>query len=403
MNTRQIEKLYEQYLIPVYNRLGIAAARGSGSWLWDAEERKYLDFFPGWGTNALGHCHPHLIKAVHAQMKRLIHVPNTFYHEPQGRLARELVRASFEGKAFFSNSGAESVEAAIKLVRRYGHLHPGPSGSARWEMITMENSFHGRTLGAMAATGQAKHQKGFEPVPEGFKHVPFNRIAAVEQAIGPNTVAVMIEPIQGEGGIHVATPEFAQGLRRLCDERDLLLIFDEISTGMGRTGTLFCFQQYGVIPDILLLAKPVAGGLPMGALIAKKSISDIWEKASHATTFGGNPLLMAAGLAALEVIRKEKLPQNALRQGRYLTKRLELLKKKYSMIKEIRGRGLMIGVELDRPGRPVVMEAAKRRLLINCTQEKVLRMYPALTVTRKEVDQAIERLEQAFATVQSVR
>jgi len=389
MKTKQIAALYDRYAIPVYNRLGIAVARARGSWMWDAQGKKYLDLFPGWGTNALGHCHPAVVKAVQSQVKRLIHVPNTFYNEPQARLSEALIKSSFPGKAFYSNSGAESVEAAIKLARKFGN-------PARWEILTMEQSFHGRTLGAMAATGQPKHKKSFEPIPAGFRHVPFNDLKAVEEAIRPETVAVMLELVQGEGGIHVASKEVVRGLRRLCDDKKLLLIFDEISSGMGRTGTLFCFQQYGVIPDILLLAKPAAGGLPIGILIAGLHISDIWEKASHATTFGGNPLVCAAGLATIQALLKGGILANGRRQAATIRKKLETLKKKHPMIREIRGLGMMLGIELDRPGAPVVKEALKRGLLLNCTQERVLRIYPSLTITRKEIDQGLKILDAAL-------
>ena len=393
---KRIAALYDQYAIPVYNRLGIAADRAKGSWLWDSTGRRYLDLFPGWGTNALGHCHPAVVRAVRRQVGRLIHVPNTFYHEPHARLAEALIKASFPGKLFFSNSGAESVEAAIKLARKFG-------SPDRWEMLTMQGSFHGRTMGALAATGQQKHQRGFEPTLPGFRHLPFNDLRAVEKAIQPNTVAVMIELVQGEGGIHVATPSYVEGLRRLCDERNLLLIFDEISTGMGRLGTLFGFQRYRVIPDMLLLAKPVAGGLPLGVLIASRKISDLWEKASHATTFGGNPLVTAAGLAALETIRKEKLLANVRRQAAYLMKKLSLLQRKHRMIREIRGAGLMLGIELDRPGAPVIQEAIRRGLLMNCTQERVLRFYPALNVKREELDLGLRILDQALTAVEQTK
>ena len=389
MKTAKIAKLYKRYLIPVYNRNGIAAARGSGSWLWDQEGKRYLDFFPGWGVNALGHCHPEIVKILQAQAKRLLHVPNTFYNEPHALLAEGLVKNSFDGKAFFSNSGAESVEAAIKLARRYGHPD-------RWEIITMEGSFHGRTMGALAATAQPKYKKGFEPMLPGFVHVPFNRIEEVEKAVDPKTVAIMLELIQGEGGIHIADVEYVRALRRLCDERNLLLIFDEVSTGMGRTGTLFCFQQYGVSPDILLLGKGIAGGVPLGVLIAGKKIADTWEKSSHATTFGGNPLVTAAGLKTLQVIQKEKLLSNVRRQGQLLLKRLERLKIKHPVIDRVRGRGLMIGIELNQPGIPVVAAALRRGLLINCTQDRILRMYPAFTVTPREIDLAIKLLDEAL-------
>ena len=392
MKTKHIAQLYNEYAIPVYNRLGIAAVRGSGSWLWDAEGNKYLDLFPGWGVGTMGHCHPHVVKKVREQVNKLIHVPNTFYNEPHAVLSRELVKKAFPGKIFVSNSGAESVEAAIKLARKYGHPD-------RWEIITCEKSFHGRTMGALAATGQVKYHKGFEPMLAGFRHVPFNRIEAVQRAIRPETVAVMIELIQGEGGVHIASHEYVRRLRRLCDERKLLLIFDEVTTGVGRTGTMFCFEQYGVTPDILLLAKGMAGGLPLGVMIAGTQISDIWEKATHATTFGGNPLVAAAGVAALEAIKNERLLDNVRRQGEYLLKKLKLLQKNYPMIQEVRGRGLMIGIELDRPGLPVVQAALRRKLLINCTQERILRLYPAFTIKRTEVDHGLKLLEEAFAEV----
>jgi len=393
MNTKKITALYDKYAIPVYNRLGIAALRAKGSWVWDAEGKKYLDLFPGWGTNALGHCHPAVVKAVERQGKKLIHLPNTFYNEPQARMSEALIKSSFPGKCFYSNSGAESVEAAIKLVRKFGNPE-------RWEILTMEQSFHGRTLGAMAATGQPKHKKDFEPIPAGFRHVPFNDLKAVEEAIRPETAAVMVEPLQGEGGIHVASKEYLQGLRKLCDRLNLLLVFDEISSGMGRTGKIFCYQHYGVVPDILLLAKPAAGGLPIGILIANLKISDLWEKASHATTFGGNPLVCAAGLATIETLRKGGVMENGRKQGDYLFKKLLELKKKYpTLIREIRGLGLMLGIELSRPGAPIVKEALKRGLLLNCTQEKVLRMYPALTVTKKELDMGMKILDEALSAV----
>lgn len=393
MNTKQIANLYDQYVVPVYNRLGIAAVRARGSQVWDAEGKRYLDLFPGWGTNALGHCHPAVVKAVREQAGKLIHMPNTFYNEPQARLSELLVKSGFPGKCFYVNSGAEAVEAAIKLARRFGYPD-------RHEFITMAGSFHGRTMGALAATGQAKHKKFFEPMLPGFRHVPFNDFDALEAAIGPQTVAIMLELVQGEGGIHVADKEYVRRLRKLCNRLNLLLVFDEISSGMGRTGTLFTFQQYGVTPDILLLAKPAAGGLPIGILQAGPRCSDIWEKASHATTFGGNPLVTAAALATLETVRKGLLA-NTRKQSAYLMKKLEGLKKKHSVIREVRGLGLMLGIELDRPGAPVVQEALKRRLLINCTQEKVLRLYPALTVTKKEMDEGLSILDKALTAAEA--
>jgi len=395
MKTKQIAELYAEYCIPVYNRLGIAAKKASGSWVWDQEGNRYLDLFPGWGVGALGHCHPAVVKRTTEQMKQLIHVPNTFYHEPHALLGKELIKRSFPGKIFLCNSGAEAVEAAIKLARKYG------SGK-RYEFIAMEKSFHGRTMGALAATGQTKPKIDFMPMLDGFVHVPFNNFGAVERAVTPKTVAVMLELIQGEGGIHAASADYVRSLRKLCDEKKLLLIFDEISTGGGRTGTLFCYEQYGVTPDILLLAKGIAGGVPLGILVAGRHISDIWEKATHATTFGGNPLAAAAGLAVLETIRKEKLLINVKRQGAYLVKKLSAMRKKFPMIREIRGKGLMIGVQLNRPGAEVIKAAFKRRLLINCSQENVLRLYPAFTVTRQQIDLGLKILEEALKEAFSI-
>ncbi len=385
MNAKKIAALYDRYAIPVYNRNGVAVARASGSWVWDSEGRRYLDFFPGWGVNSLGHCHPRIVKALRTQAQRLIHVPNTFYHEPHARLAEALVKSSFPGKVFFTNSGAEAVEAAIKLSRRFG-------SPDRLEIITMLDSFHGRTMGAVSATGQPKYQKGFGPLLPGFRHVPFNSISAVQKVLNRKTVAVMLELVQGEGGIHVADPGYVRALRRLCDRKKLLLIFDEISTGMGRTGTLHGFQQYRVTPDMLLLGKGIAGGAPLGVLLAGSSIADVWEKSTHATTFGGNPLVTAAGLAALETIRKENLLANVRRQSQYLFKKLGQLRRAGSKIREIRGMGLMIGIQLDRPGAPWVQKALKKGLLINCAQGNVLRLYPAFTVTRRQIDQALKIL-----------
>jgi len=395
MNAKSVVRQYERYVIPVYNRLGIVAVKAKGSWLWDARGKRYLDLFPGWGANALGHCHPRILAAIRDQAKKLIHVPNTFYHEPQARLAEALIRASFPGKVFFTNSGAESVEAAIKLARAYG-------APDRWEIVCLEQSFHGRTMGALAATGQAKYRDGFAPMLPGFVHVPLNDWAAMEAAMGERTVAVMIELVQGEGGIHVADPEYVRRLRRLCDERRLLLIFDEISTGMGRTGTLFCFERYGVVPDLLLLAKPMAGGLPMGAMVARMHVSDVWKKSAHATTFGGNPLVAAAGYAALETIRKERLLLNVRRQARYLEKRLRQWKARFPIVREVRGLGFMWGIELDRPDLAAewVKEALERGVLINRTQETVIRLYPALNIARKELEEGLDILEETLHRVE---
>jgi len=365
---------------------GIAAARSRGVWLWDVQGKRYLDLFGGWGVAALGHCHPQVVKAVQQQSRRMMHAPNIFYQQPQAQLAQALVKASFDGKVFFVSSGAETVEAAIKLARYWGN-------PKRHEIISMADSFHGRTLGALSATGQKKYQCGFRPLPAGFRHVPFNDLGAVKRAVNKRTVAVLVEPIQGEGGIHVATRAYLLGLRKLCTQKKLLLIFDEVSTGMGRTGTFFAYQQYGVTPDLLLLAKPAAGGLPMGALVARRKIADTWDPGAHATTFGGNAVATAASLAAVTAIREEKLLNNVRSQSRILFRRLKALQARYSVIREIRGAGFMIGLELDRPGTGLVEEALKRGLIINCTQERVIRLYPAITIKRNELERGLKLLE----------
>jgi len=386
MKTRSIKQLYARYLIPVYTMNGIAAARSRGVWLWDVQGKRYLDLFGGWGVAALGHCHPQVVKAVQQQSRRMMHAPNIFYQQPQAQLAQALVKASFDGKVFFVSSGAETVEAAIKLARYWGN-------PKRHEIISMADSFHGRTLGALSATGQKKYQCGFRPLPAGFRHVPFNDLGAVKRAVNKRTVAVLVEPIQGEGGIHVATRAYLLGLRKLCTQKKLLLIFDEVSTGMGRTGTFFAYQQYGVTPDLLLLAKPAAGGLPMGALVARRKIADTWDPGAHATTFGGNAVATAASLAAVTAIREEKLLNNVRSQSRILFRRLKALQARYSVIREIRGAGFMIGLELDRPGTGLVEEALKRGLIINCTQERVIRLYPAITIKRNELERGLKLLE----------
>ncbi len=390
MTSTAIEKLYNRFVMPTYNRLGITIARGKGSFLWDTDGKKYLDLFPGWGTTALGYCHPAVTKAVRSQVGELVHVPNSFYNEPQALFAKALIESSFPGKVFFCNSGAETVESAIKLARRYGN-------GKRTEILSMTQSFHGRTMGALAATGQSKYSKVFEPMLPGFKHLPFNDLNAVKKAAGPKTAAVLIEVIQGEGGIHVASASYIRGLRKLCTQKKMLLIFDEVSTGMGRTGTLYAYQHYGVKPDILLLAKPAAGGLPIGMMIAAKPYADLLEKGTHATTFGGNPLVTAAGLATLNTVWKGPVLAQARKRSQQLFAGLKKLQKQHSIIKEIRGRGLMVGIELTMPGSAVIQEAARRGLLFNCTQEKVLRMYPALTISEKELAQGLRILDQSLA------
>jgi len=386
MKAQEIFDSYKDYIMPTYTKVPLIFVKGKGSYLWDVHGKKYLDFFPGWGVGNLGHCHPKVMSAVRDQVSKLIFISNNYYHAPQAKLAKEIVYLSFSGKVFFCNSGAEANEAAIKFSRKFGQ--------GRYEIISFQDSFHGRTLAALAATGQKKYQAGFEPFPEGFKTVKFNDTEAVKSAINPNkTVAIMLELIQGEGGVNVASAEFVLALRKICDEKKLLLIIDEVQTGLGRTGKLFCYQHYGITPDIITIAKAIAGGLPMGVMLVKKEIADTLGPGMHASTFGGGPLIAKAALAVLTAIQKEKLLTNAQRTGEYLFSGLNELKNKHSIIKEVRGLGLMAGVELNIEGNTIVEKSIEKGLLINCTHERVLRLMPALNITKKEIDKAINILD----------
>jgi acetylornithine/N-succinyldiaminopimelate aminotransferase len=390
MKIDEIFKVYQDNIMSTYNKVPLIFVKGKGSRLWDIQGKAYLDFFPGWGVGSLGHCHPKVMQGVRDQISKLIFVPNNYYHPFQAKLAQELIYLSFPGKVFFANSGAEANEAAIKLARKYG------APSAKFEIITFQDAFHGRTLAALAATGQEKYQKGFEPMPEGFKQVKFNDLAAVKQAITDKTVAIMLELVQGEGGINVADPDFVLALRKICDEKKLLLIIDEVQTGIGRTAKMFCYQNYGIVPDIMTLAKALGGGLPIGVMIAKKELSDILTPGMHASTFGGGPVICRAALGVFKAMQKEKILNNCQNMGKYLLEKLTLLKNTYPVIKEIRGIGLMLGIELSIEGKPIVQAAMERGLLINCTHDKVLRLMPALNITKKEIDQAMGILGSAL-------
>ncbi len=392
MKTSEIQKLYSDYILPTYTQLPLCLVKGKGSRVWDIEGKEYLDFFPGWAVSGLGHCHPKVTAAIKEQARKIIHVSNNFLNLKQAQLAQEIIKNSFPGRCFFCNSGAEANEAAIKFARKYGH------DSHRYEIITMRQSFHGRTLAAIAATGQEKVQKGFDPLPTGFHYAELNNLESVKAQLSDKTIAIMLEPIQGEGGIHVATQEFMRALRKICDERDMLLIFDEVQTGMGRTGKMFAFQHYGLEPDLMTLAKSLGSGVPIGALVAHRKIKkEIFTPGTHATTYGGNPLVTAAALAVFKAIKHEKLLQNTIKMGEYLGRKLEALKTKYpQFIKQIKGMALMRGVELHIPGAAVVDKAREKGLLINCTQEKILRIMPALGVNKKTLDQGLKILEQVF-------
>jgi len=387
MKVEEIFQVYKENIMPTYNKVPLIFVKGKGSRLWDIKGKVYLDLFPGWGVGSLGHCHPKVMQGLRDQVSKLIFVPNNYYHPFQAKLAKELIYWSFPGKVFFANSGAEANEGAIKLARKFG----APDG--RYEIITFEDAFHGRTLAALAATGQKKYQNGFCPMPEGFKQVKFNNIAAFKQAITDKTVAVMLELIQGEGGVNISERDFVLALRKICDEKKLLLIIDEVQTGIGRTGKMFCYQHYGITPDVMTLAKALGGGLPIGVMIAKKEFSDLLTPGMHASTFGGGPVICKAALGVFKAMQQDKLLKNCQNMGLYLLEKLNLLKAAYPVIKDVRGMGLMFGVELNIEGKQIVEKCIERGLLINCTHEKVLRLMPALNITKKEIDKAIDILK----------
>ena len=392
MTTAEIKDMATKYVINTYGERQIAIVRGEGPYVWDADGKKYLDFVAGISTVNVGHCHPNVVEAIIRQARKLMHVSNLYYIEPQAELAKRLVELSFANKCFFCNSGAEANEAAIKLARKH-------SGQGKYEIITMLQSFHGRTIATVTATGQEKYHKGFEPLAPGFKYVPFNDLKATEAAITDNTCAIMVEPIQVEGGINMPDDGYLSGLRSLCDKHNLLLIFDEVQTAMGRLGTLFGYESYGVEPDIITMAKALGGGAPIGCMATKDSIAESLIPGSHASTFGGNPLVCAAALASLNTIVDEKLPENAQRIGAYLTEKFLALKEKYPVIKEVRGRGLVIGVELNVEGKDMVSECMAAGLILNCIGPSVIRIVPPLNITEEHADEALAILEKGFASL----
>ena len=391
--TDRVAEMYEKYIMCTYKRVPFCLEKAKGSRVWDIDGKEYLDFFPGWAVSGIGHCHPMVSGAVAKQAKKLMHVSNNYYSELQALLAKKIIEASFQGKVFFANSGAEANEAAVKLARKYGH------DKGKYQVITMTKSFHGRTLGMIAATGQEKVKKGFEPLPEGFIHVPFNDIEALKEAVNEKTAAIMLEPIQCEGGINIADKEYMQAVRKLCDEKDIVMILDEVQTGMGRTGTMFCYQLYGIAPDVMTLAKSLGGGVPIGACVAKGKFGDVLTPGTHASTFGGSPLVSAAALAVFGAIKKEKLLQNTKRMSAYLVKKLEGLKKKYHFIKEIRSVGLVVGVELNMKGEEIYQKCLEEGLLINCTQDTILRIMPPMTVNKNQIDKAVSILDKVLSKI----
>ncbi len=393
MPTEELRGDADRYLMNTYARTPISIVRGRGSRVYDLEGREYLDFVAGIAVNVLGHGHPDLVAAIQKQAQHLLHASNLYYTEPQTKLAKMLVEHSFARKVFFCNSGAEANEAAIKLARRYAHQK---YGAERYEIITMLQSFHGRTMATLTATGQEKVQKGFEPLVPGFTHVPFNNLPAVEQAISGKTAAILVEPIQGEGGVRVADKSYLTGLHELCRQRDILLIFDEVQTGVGRTGTLFAYEQFGVAPDIMTLGKGLGGGLPIGACLATETAAAAFEPGTHASTFGGNPVCCAAGLAVLRTLLEGRVLEHGRRMGDYLARGLQDMEDRLPMVKEARGLGLLQGLELTVDGKPVVTDCLARGLLINCTADRVLRFVPPLVITQADIDRLLDILNQVL-------
>ena len=390
MTTQETIDIFNKYVIANYGRLPRVIVKGEGCYLYDADGNKILDMFPGWAVSALGHCHPKVVDAIRKQAGELIHIDNTFYSEPQGKLAKLLSERAFGGKCFFCNSGAEANEAALKLAR----LH---TAKEKYKFITAEGSFHGRTFATVTATAQPKYHEGFLPLLPGFVYVPFNDIKALESAFNDEVAAVMIEPIQGEGGINVATAEYMEAIRRLCDESGAVMILDEVQTGIGRTGKWFGYQQYDIEPDIITMAKALGGGVAIGAMMAKEDIAASLVPGKHASTFGGNNLACAASIAVIEAIEEDNLLTNAMELGQYIKEKLEQLKQKHFIIDSVRGIGCMIGIQLTGPGNKIVDKCLAKGLRINCTTGTVLRFMPPMIATKEQIDQAIEILDDVLS------
>ncbi len=389
MNSQEWMQRFDRSVMGTYRRYPLVLSRGEGCRVWDLEGKEYLDCVAGIAVCSLGHCHPNVVEAIRRQAGILMHVSNLYYTEAQGLLAERLVGASFADKVFFCNSGAEANEAAIKLARKYGNEILGGKN----EIVTMECSFHGRTLATVAATGQTKFQAGFEPLPAGFRYVPFNDLAALEAAVGEKTCAVLVEPIQAEGGVRVPDRGYLQGVRNICDRKGILMILDEVQTGMGRTGPLFGHQAEGIAPDIATLAKALGNGFPVGAMLATDKAAAAFVPGNHASTFGGNLLAMAAGQAVMSVLLDEGLLDRAAKAGQYFLKKLQALQTKHASIRDVRGRGLLLGVEMDREVAGILTRCMEKGLLVATAGTHVVRFVPPLVIADAEIDRAVEILD----------
>lgn len=395
MTTTEIKTMATEYIINTYGDRNLAFVKGEGPYLWDAEGKQYLDFLGGLAVNGLGHCHPNVVAAIQEQAGTLLHTSNLYYIQPQAELAKMLVENSDMEQVFFCNSGAEANEAAIKLARKFTKDSGRPNA---YEIITMENSFHGRTMATITATAQTKYHIGFEPMLEGFTYVPFDDLPATTAAINEKTCAILVEPIQSEGGVNMPSDGYLKGLRTLCDEHNLLLIFDEVQTAMGRLGTFFGYQSYGVVPDVITMAKALGSGVPIGAMLAKREIAASFVPGTHAATFGGNPLVTAAARATVKTILDENLAVNAVKMGNYLAGGLMELKGQYP-VKEVRGKGLLRGMVMDVDAKPLAAKCIENGLVTICTNDYVLRFLPPLNINTGHVEEAVNIVEKSMAEV----
>jgi len=393
VHTNSVELLEKKHLVQTYARYKLTIQKGKGCWVWDTNGKKYLDFLSGLAVNALGYSHPRIVKAIREQAGKVIHTSNLFYHEYQAPLAAALKKLTGMDRVFFCNSGAEAIEGALKIAR----LHGTRVSNTKYEVVALNNSFHGRTFGALSATGQPKYQEPFEPLVPGFKFVRINDVEALQAMVNERTCAILLEPIQGEGGIFEIDPDFLRAASELAKTYNALLIFDEIQTGFGRTGDFLATQAYDVKPDIVVLAKPMAGGLPLGAFLAREEVAANFIPGMHGTTFGGGPLTCCVALEFLAVLKDEKILQNVRKIGAYLTKRLLQLQKKHPMIRAVRGRGLMLAIDLDRPSKPIVVRALERGLILNSTHDTVIRLLPPLIIDKKLVDQGCSILDELLS------
>jgi acetylornithine/N-succinyldiaminopimelate aminotransferase len=389
-NEQEVIQRERQFLLQTYNRYPLVIARGKGVFVFDLDGKRYLDFVAGLGVNALGHAHPRIVKTIREQCARAIHLSNLYYNEYQGLLAEKLCQLSGMQRAFFSNSGTEAIEGSIKLARLAGHR---AGGEAKSRLVALQGSYHGRTFGSMSLTGQDKYRKGFEPLLEDVKFVARNDADGLRAAVDDKTCAIVLEPIFGEGGIYECSVEFLRECRRLADQHRAALIFDEIQCGLGRTGTIFAFQTFGVTPDIVAIAKPIAAGLPLGAFLAKQEFASAIAVGQHGTTFGGGPLACRVALEYFAIVEEEKLLENVGRVGAYLQQELTLLTNRYAAAQEVRGRGLIQGLQLDVPARPIVEQALSEGVLFNSTQDTVLRFLPPFLLQEKHVDKGIRVLK----------